>query len=1814
MAESKKFKNRCQYWSDPEPPQCSYWDKENTLCTYGKDDEGNSDPEIKDVAERAPYCNLIGTAILCNKYKKESGAKDQKVCILPDPRRHVCNRSTGLKWVTVSGTSDSGSVLWDFDAINGYNDGACDGFGTDVTCSGYSPYHMGFGTLTPSDDPKYDTFKDSYGNFVDQYSTTKEFGYRLPTNFVVYNIRAVLSKCYWWKDAPGVFMVDAETGEVKLSSAWMCNSPNDTSKHSLFTLDNGPPCNGCKPECESYIGVCWQYCIDEKMEPGDPILAEQIHELRYYHREHKWTKEAIELLFLDHGTIFAWSGSRSNGTECDTDSSGEKIDEECVDAKFATLKGQLSVTLGKDGKVEEYEIPAVSTQMLSFDIFKVEHKEIVLTQGTEVTNQLKDFPTLIREIKQLPLSPIIQNKFTEFLNVNSGIKTNLVETPYLSKKTLVLVYGKVFYRKDTFAINLSDKELRSILPYELYIFDNIYDIETALSSENFEIFKTRLKATIEAIKKINPDKIYYNMLSLEDYTFTIEVPSLSLSETYNSTNENTVMVFQELDDNVFIYDKISFTKRVVGGTLIQTKFSVLGDGLDVKKYPPYFEKSFMGRMNENTSISFDFVPFSCESITTKAAYYYNDSAVRDPLEGNLMCGFKQYKVIIPIHIADFKQIGCSCYFRVTIEHPYINSIFKPFEADEITIGSCEMKITHHGADGKIPPNHLIIEPKNKGELVSLCESGVVVLRNLTYIEKRSFDEEPTCTSGSNFIIDGDFDGVDSFNILGTSASKSTEDSNPFEEIINFDFPLTPTVVMQDSTGRPICQSRTKPIGLVKQVTCPDIEIQYNWTAKYDTFYIRDVCASCTGEWWEEKQQSDVEISSRPKCGDHWDYCGGNRIGPMWWPYNTCDEYDSYNQITNLDNYSFEVLDLFKKKDADGSYINGSFNHRMLGPHKHYGRTGLYCPDRMCYCKSEIFNSHTTGDPYFTGYAKVRAGVHDNTIIAWCYCGSDPIIQFGNERRSVLRTYRTLDAAPFIRKDVDLSFGCEPRPRTDWRLMPSMMAFSIVDITMDEDEMWDYMCSSDGRFNVINPLGFFKAKSFDGIEINETVDNHNRFRFEEIIRCKIAMGLGYPKNSGEYVNSNGAEEINSWYEFLRYPVGGSEATIQWAWREVWKPLERNISYRGDDFKSFVDLYMENQFTGYTKGTFTKNAQGEFEGFFSFLDLSYPKYLYDYTNKEFRLIIEEGEHIISFVAPEKDEYTGEYKANCKLQLDDGPERCFDEYGRWVDDNGIPVGSDIDTSCNKNLYSKCIGNPITTTDSRGNVTTDKWTEEVALFAPGYTDVSIEAAVDDNRKVTKFDAYGGTINTYFNRGLKVEFKELTCLPVEVIPITQTEIVQGEVPFEAVCGVTNSTKIKFSFDEVKRSVGRVSITLKLGRLQTDEKSFIHYHQPSIVVYTESSVSGIVPILYSENKMKFYDGDFEIKTIVLEWDNALTYLFKGSDSVWIDFRVTPTAEELLEYNDKSSIGDFYKGDRLNMVAITNVMLYEDVLKSAIEKVITWERKYYVSHGGEGVYPPQGKEGENVLTTPPGNRSTCWQVDSADGVNGVPNSSGEMVFMNKVRGRFVFETYEDETLLTGSLAEMENFQRKLYNKAADKGLKEPQTTMQGILPPGLSKLLQDNGVSFTGANTLSLENTLVNRLAEINQFETMRAGGNSYLPVQMYDPSQCGSDDYYVNTYTNMDDFTFDHLQAGAFEQYYWGGIWIIERREYNADLVDFIFPKKYGRNTSSRIYKQEETSSLIYPRIDPNLRWVSGGTGGYTPQNVRVPFPTNIWMGGLFWI
>jgi len=1841
--------NKCQYWNKYEPTLCIYWDDGATTCNYqaiaaaAAQDSANA---LK-VPNHSPACNLLGTSVSCSHYIASSPGEVLARCILPDPRRHVCNRATGKSWVVVGeptgDVNDSGIELfdWDFDTINGYNEGECDGTGTDTTCSGYAPYHMGFGTLQPSDSPDLDTFESGH------YSLDVEFGFRLPTNFTIYNIRAALSRCHWWRTDPGTFAVDAE-GKVKLKGNWECSCPKDTSAYSEFTLENGPPCNGCKPECSNYTGVCWQYCIDEKMEDGDPILAEQIHELRYYHRENNWTKEAIQAIFIDEGEIFTWHGSADSG-KCATDGSSQSMEEDCEDGG-ASIHGILSTTVGSDGNIEEYRIPAVKVSMPSFEEFTIETQNVELTQGTEVAGTLENFPTLVRALQLFPLSPIIKTEFNKHTTSND-VDIGFFETPYLAEGISTLIYGKLFYSTVAYAINLSDAEVQAILPVELYYFDDIYILESELGPEAYEVFNIKLEATLKAIATISPEKVIPNSLPDEDRTFLMDVPVLSKDRTYDGSNKNTILVFQKAN-NIFTFDKVTFTKRVVGGMLFQDDFQIIGDQKLVRKPIPNFEKSFMTNLNNNGSMSFHFEPFIDAGLATDALYTYNDVRHVDPVDDPIYVGSTKYKITIPQYTLEtstvpgspqeFKVIGSNGYALITLNDLFVNNVIENWEAKKIvaTYGNdtideegnltteyteCEMQIVRHGGDRKLASGQVLVKPKDMSDFNSLCGDTLVEINDLTYMEKRSFEQPPDIDLGTYEEIDtnGNEVLIEAGEFEGTSEQFT---------IKNYKFVLTLATVMQDSTGRPFTMSRTKPIGMVKQVACPDVEIYYKWTAVYNLWQNLPIC-TCCGPRSEKFLASGILISNVPLCGDHFE-CKGCYPAAVWWPYNMCQGYTGYNQVTNLDNWDVSMIGLFKTKSTDTegneSYDHGSHDMRMMGPHIRYASSGLYCPPKPCACPMLTYNNYMTEEPYFTGYGRIRAGVNDYQIGIWIDTGSYPIMQFGNEFRSVLRSYRTTDQAPYVRTDTDPKTG-RSEPRTDWHLMPAAQMFSSSDITADSDPMWDYFCDPSGP-NVINPLGFYLADEFDGMAIDETVDYYNRFRFEDIITVQNELNLGYPKTIGQYVVSTGGAIISPFYNFKAYEAGGSSTFIQWAWQEVWKPLERNIKEgAGYSYSDFIALYLEKGVVGNVKGTYLDNS-GSVVGSHRMIQVEYPDYKYDWQNKEFRLVCDENmQSSIRFWAPEeKDKYTGEYLGYPSLQLNNGPKRGINWAGEWLTPNNgdgeLAEGQSLEEEYNVTLYETCIGNP----SFEGTIKSG-WAEQVTLFDTGYDADSIEAAIEDERHVVTINTItGDKINTYFQRGLNVELllNGLGSAPLRLEHLTQLTKL-GEL-MEVMCGTFDELSIGFTFDSIVRTVGRFSFSYEYGpKLVSPEipatattkkvpAVYSYHHMPEVSIYkSDLGSSEGATLLYKSDGMELYDGpktslnSFEVRDETIEWGNTWDYIAGGGSGLYVVFRVTPTIAEITALD--ASITDPGRYTKYpNFVNVLNTQVYEEQLINAQENIKNWERKYYVSHGSSADGPPQGGGDEKTLTAIPNFPHTVWQVDDVDGVKGIRDSAGPAVFINKCRGRFVFDTWEDLTLLdSGSIPEMENLQYKLYNQAAEKATQ--QSTMKPLMPPGLQELLTKNGVNFAGAGPLVLTNSLISTLGGINQFPIMQAEGHSYIASEPWTEACAGDNgcyggDTFAWRYTNYDDMS-SHTAVESLTQYNMGTYWMLQRRKMNIDLNVGLYVRWYSRSTGNRIYQasEEEFSTLIYPEMD--IKPLVGGLGTVVAPTKGNPV-RNLFLGG----
>lgn len=1744
--------NSCQYWSITEPPQCKYWDNDNTKCTL-------------ETAEQYPACNLIGTSITCNQYEKTDDSTTYfPRCILPDPRRHVCNRLTGLKWVTaVSGT-------YNFEVINEYNDGKCDGYGTATTCSGYSPFHLGFGILKPSPNDKYDTFEDG------RFSTEAEFGYRLPINLTIYNVRAYLSKCYWWKNSPAQFMVTS-SGIIQLAGTWNCINTNDTSKYSEFSVESGPPCNGCKPECPYYTGVCWQYCVDEKMETGDPILSEQIHELRYYHKENQWSVDKLDTYFMDQGHIFAWDGKRTQ-----PENSGLR------------LKGELSLVIGKDNLVEEYEIPVQNTYMDNFDKFQVNHEHLILTKSTSVDGSLPNYPSLVREIELLQLCPIIKNRFTE--DVESGLK--YLETSLLDN-TEFLIYGKSFFNEPVYVVNLNDPDIISFIPEQLLYYDSLLDAKLALGDKAYDYFTSQLNTFYDSLVNYFPDKVASNLVS-DELANTFICKTKSFPNNFADTlNLNRCVAFQLVESEGLLFSKVEFVHSYVGALIVQSEFKLEGDGLPLRQ-PVDYRKAFNADVNKNGVISFEVVRLENGFYDVLVDNFYNDLYIPKlysatqvvPDKPKLYLGYKLYKISLDFYIltndsskTEYVAIGEDGYILIDLNLNRLHNVYKPWEFESINIKysetglECELEVVYHGSSKLLNPQQLIVKPKNRQDYAGVCSNSTIIITGLTYYEKCSFDKEPVIIEPFT-----EFELVEETNYeydySKDNGDLSFDQNDNTISIKNFGFSMVPSLVVSNYSGRPFAQFKTKPIGWYKQPMCPDVEIQYSWTANYVAYDNYPVCFCCGP--WSERNPKPTTFSYQPPCGDH-DVSNITKVGPIWWPYTGCEAFATYDIVSNLDNYSFDVIGLFKETNEDDDKIHGDHDIRMLGPANNIAWHGRGCNFLIrCTCDWRTYNSSKVGDNRFMGWARVRGLVPDYKLSQWQEDG-EILPKFGNVNRPQLESCRTIDSWQYEYSSDGVEWA------TAWMLMPAPMTFTQVDFTSDAvSSMWDYGDSGDGS-SVFNPFGFFKADQLEkSHNVNETVDYNVRYKFNDIFVCRYSVdNTRYPSTKGSFVRSRKAGRIYPWYEFK--PTGGFIGkTIQWAWQEPWQNLKRSKSFSLGDLLTKTDA--DN-----TNGPFinqkSNNGQNLVKGSLLFIDIKYPSYEYDFKNQEFELTIGEGEHSIFIRVPEKDTNTGEYNGNFFLRIDDyGPERELTWEGEW-------------STGTEDIYSECIGDGIIPEYATTEV--ELWSDKVTLFAPGYDDSDKASAEDDGRMIETYqtDMEGNElkIKTFFQKGLNVEILSNRFLganlPTKTVFVDnddlegnfKTEISNVEYVCGAIgSGVTENFSLTSEF--YSRTFNKIELSFKFGSElitpsdDSNKRMFKYFHVPEIeVVAVKDNTT-----LYRSDGMELYAANsvgYEVKKVVCVWVNTLDHIKDGHPELLIKLRTAPTDSDLTKLTPEQ-LTLFNKS--INIIASTATpFLYEAILVDAAETIETYERRYYVSYGDSADAPPQGNNPEELHTLfyKTNHKSTVFNIDSNEGIQNMDGSENEFTICSKTRSRLLYEIIEDETILTGGVHTLEKKQKEFYDKAVSQDV--DSLIMTFVVPPGLSELLSNNNISMAVAPNLVLTNTVVSDLAEINSFEPMSGEGHKYLPgkpskTRCDVASPCGGlpDDFFdylfVNQDANADKAATGIGYSDAFTSYYGGTLSMLERTDLAKYTIAGKFAKLYGASSENKIWVNPEQTKLIF--------------------------------------
>jgi len=1456
--------------------------------------------------------------------------------------------------------------------------------------------------------------------------------------------------------------------------------------------------------------------------------------------------------------------------------------------------------------------------MDDFDEFNIERKSVILTTGTSSDVTAGVYPTLVEEIKELPLSPIIRSVFDRlpgeppppplpqkckyFKRPSSCGYTNKSSDPegfrpseaesccnagmcshcdrfevdepdmpdeiprYVFEASkyqhkYILIVGEVFYYNSrAYGINLNDPDLEGILPPELKKYPDMYEMRASLSEERFEELYANLECVLDWLITYQPDKVCRSGASSGETSFYI------LMSTFFGDNE--IAVFDK-GSGSWEYDKINVKKLLCNGVIGQTSFSVEGSGGFIS-YLAGYENDFASYANKNGLITFNFFPFiSSNGGNAAVVNVYNDS-VRKKLAVNPALppefdtydiGYELFKVkfcdsleieLKPTGKNEFKVIGNVGLILVTIadDGRRLSNVVKPWEIkdDEIELSITrdgktviiEMEIINReGYIDKLEINQILIKPKDISQWVYPCKDATLSIGAIYYYEKRSFGETP----------EGEFEKIrDSFlteeDIVNYDTALSLEEGDVGYSLSDFGYnSIMISVVFKGIMGRIRGQTKTKIVTWVRQPYCRDVEIYYAWYREYKKCKLLPEfdCFGSPGIKCESGHYGSVYV---PPCGDH-DLSQMSEKGPIWYPYEDCDSSARYNITGHLTEWDISVMEPFLSGE------HGYWDMRMFGPVDQDAYTcDAHASLWACGCDWSFCNTYAVTGSFFNGWGRYRGGLTGNTKFQ-CIALEGTLPKFGNVFRDFLRSYRSVD-------NIDYYYftGRGYQRRRKWVPVPEL--YSISDLTAGPSGYPFLLYSSNDYYDdggsFVHPLGLMLAKgAIEDIDIEESIEldggagSPRRYKFDEIFKVDYSLaGLNYPYRKDIAMKMSGGilKPIICWYVYKDYyGSGGSNESIQWAWREIWEELKR-FTFGSEDMKcgaqssdiAMVDLFCMEcvgsvpslpqncveigpyKFT--CAGECRWQCMGDIEGRHVFLELDHPDYRYDATLGEHQLVCSEGTHNIWFYPPSFEEDEGGIVDRFLwFSIDEGSKRAFDpQTNEW----DPPGAKKFDEEAYE-LYTTC--------------TKDPWVTNVVLFAEGYDDPSESVAEEDGRVIITYDGVGEEVKTYYQRGLEAGIltDNLNELPgveecllgwevlfhhrsdcveesdsiwnnvelnkwYEAVPCLEIEYCLGAIgdgEFVEILYTLPGPKVteegSMSGEEKRGFPSRVVFDFMwgVGESAAGEEQTIPrlYHKPALEIYATGGDDSLYELMFTAEEMVMSskkDGPGVVRC-TYSWSVPWELRMQGApQKVKFKFRISPTTSEIAKTSGLEKYYNSYK----HVLGIKCVYIYIAGIGEASEEIETYERRYNISSGQHGDFPPHGREATGSILNPlPVDKSTVYQNDSPGGVIGMPRSEGNCKTMNKCRGRILYRCHEDkEALPAGNLGDWEQEQQKIYDAIALAG--ETSFAFNSVCPPGFDQQLRDIGVTVPSW-ACSFTNTLILPLAPVIPRVTYSAPGHYF---------------------------------------------------------------------------------------------------------------------------
>lgn len=1735
----------CQYYVKGMPAICKNWN--GNKCTFVEDN--TSDNPLDPPAEipsgyNSSSCDFLGRRHWCTKYNAQGEDNlEEWVCTAPNPYITGLGKRVGVDDVVVRAVKKG--EIWGYnDKNDGTGTGQCDCYGMGrgaagcpiagnlgdygnediearlselpIVCNFYRPWQMGFGIIDPHTKEADDVEPDGI-TATDQglERASQPLGFRLPLNYTLYNIRAAFQTCQWWNSGTSLDYGVTSSGAIYLPGGQdiydaagrisFCKCQDSAADNyntrtlegrgtisgSRMALDQvqsyagGPVCNGARPECPCYSGK-WIYLNSERMLPGMPVTANQILELRYWAQDWE-TQEQYDEAFIrapnldDPKTQWIYTfvkWQRRGASAADSVMEGKRFTL-CQPSPLHNKE------FSKDYIVKEgpfnYAPPYVET-------------------GTTAPTQVH-YPNLIRnpEIESSDYKQLVvtypyhnDNVFNIEICVNQGEPGHIKRHNNIYGDNISCV-GQTSKNKKVYVINTEF----------IYIFREYLQYSSVFSMPPTVKYKfySKIGGIIDDAIKENRDYIKYVQ---SDSTFGFfKLSPVKLK--YNA--QNILLICVDYGDGTWELRWRRVNSLWCGGVIAQTSFEHTYPGRDAgydNSQPVSFDpaascKLKMTPMGSSKTTS-ALTAYSFENVYTGIRYYSyykyklwpNDAAVSITKWGTIGNSNKIFVEIDDINLNYIYNWGIesATLRQITTTDDDGNEV----SPRETLPNSISFKRIDLDSD-TIPPNACVFEPVDDIR-IRFLPSEWELFADYYYEGMSDRIDQISQWNRYEILFGGGDSSLDVFAVPSYEVSVVSGTG-----VINVSDittgPVSFLAYFHDSDGRAISTMGTKAIMGVVLERCRNVDIFYKYEAQGRQYKLMPESGFCIDIKQDLPLSDTYKHVEIPDCGDH-EQSFFSWQGPMWYPYNRCRGYDMYDEFTVCNNCQAGYVgprNGGEARDSAGNIIVVANqvlkrnDYRYCGPHKYaaFGDTrGNWAATCDCGCKFS-YSDASSASVIFSGYGKARSSVDLDLYNArgWDHP------PFGNDGRDLVEKFLSQDYIHHFHFQSAIN-------RAEW--MPMVMDNSSFFMSFDafdsnpEDTSYAQTGSID-NFRHVHQLSLMTLGNV--LEVVQQVETaggaptgqSRRFRWDDLFTVHHESKCSYPLP----VYTTGSATKVIFYYFKDVQQASGQKSMGWAWQEYWRDIERDLLMSDSD-------YPQPQSTEEDEEIIVVADK------FEFLDLENPKYIFSYYKEEYRLMMDEGEHLLYFTGPKFDEEDTmiEYPNISIDGINWRPfEIIYNTYGgqaiTWKDEGGS--ANVLGSSDDDNPYEEVMGND--------------WLHDENILFDSEAVTSSGAAEAANRSIVTGvdDVLGTEIVKYFNRGIiaNITRDKLDYLPKqeykysfnteginpefilvsegpdslpESIETTTTdsveeEVLDGNIMWEDTPVVITTIEVPL----VYWAFSRLNLKGKWGSVVNSEGVIKRAVKPKIsVVAKYQDDSNAVPrSVNSAPSSVELPGDSQA---IADYEVDLRFLLGPNEMITnkiVSLTITLTGS-----------AEYY-------IVLDSIDLYHNKYATvAYERVNLWERKYIASEISEGVgYMNLDGPGDNLkyhedLTSAglyfPFRGSTHANVEIDSAATKMRSVSCGVLYSIDVSIADI--TYDN-------LHEIEaSAQYELYQSAYDSDGLGDTWTWESVTPNKVDYFLSDMGISWTAASPETFKSEKLkwedlSKYKQFKQYDYWRPGGHFY---------------------------------------------------------------------------------------------------------------------------